>query len=628
MQKLNILATKWHSVFITLSIIGLILFLTGCPSTTSTPTNNPPNSPTNVKATPGINFIDVTWDDSTNETGFTIHREITIGTTISPQTFTKIAEVAADVTTYRDRDVEASKSYTYKVAAINTHGSSEQKAQTGNPVSPKQSTQTDTKPDAFTFTAQENVKPSTLITSNTITVKGINAPAPISADNNATLLINGRVSTASTVNNNDTVAVRLTSSSDPESSAKTTVTIGGVSSVFKVTTEKLAPALQEKCGTITSNEKWIAATVYLVTCNIVVPEGVTLTIDAGTVVKFRRPVKIFDDPLLLKAEGTLNINGTADNKVYLTSSYDDTIGGDTNNDGGATSPRAGDWLRISFEGGNGNIKFAEFRYGNSAISVRDSSPNLQDIQIKDSRGAAITANVDDSPQIKDITFKNVDIAGLQIRPSTITGDVTWNQTSITYYLSEDFTIAEGATLTIDAGAVIKFRRPVKIFDDPLLLRVEGTLNVNGTVNNKVYFTSSYDDTIGGDTNDDGGTTSPQTGNWKEIFFDGGTGNIKHAEIRYANVGIWTRDSAPTITNSKLTKNNYGVYSDKATGKPTVSQSCFTKNIRFGAFAKDGGTINAKNNYWDSPDGPSDKGPGLGNAVSEGVDFQPFLTTCP
>ncbi len=241
MQRFSILVMKWHDVLILFSLVGLVLFLTACPTdSTPPPDNKAPEAPTNVKATAGVDFIDVTWNDSSdNETGFIIHREATVGTTVSTQAFTKIAEVAADVTTYRDSDVETNKSYTYKVAATNTHGSSEEKPQTGDPVTPKESSQVDTTPDAFIFIAEEGVKPSTEITSNTITVKGINAPSPISVSGNATPIINGKVSAANTVNNNDTVAVRVTSSSQPEGSVETKVTIGGVSSTFKVTTEKL-----------------------------------------------------------------------------------------------------------------------------------------------------------------------------------------------------------------------------------------------------------------------------------------------------------------------------------------------------------------------------------------------------
>ncbi|MHC4748604.1 MAG: right-handed parallel beta-helix repeat-containing protein [Planctomycetota bacterium] len=40
------------------------------------------------------------------------------------------------------------------------------------------------------------------------------------------------------------------------------------------------------------------------------------------------------------------------------------------------------------------------------------------------------------------------------------------------------------------------------------------------------------------------------------------------------------------------------------------------------------TVNAENNWWGDPSGPSGNGPGTGDAVSENVDFSPWLTSSP
>jgi hypothetical protein len=100
--------------------------------------------------------------------------------------------------------------------------------------------ESDTIPDQFTFTDQTNVPRSSVRTSNSITVSGINAPSAISiSGNSGQYRINSGSwrTTLSTVNNGNTVTVRQTSSSSYSTSRGTTLNIGGVSDTFTVTTE-------------------------------------------------------------------------------------------------------------------------------------------------------------------------------------------------------------------------------------------------------------------------------------------------------------------------------------------------------------------------------------------------------
>ena len=95
----------------------------------------------------------------------------------------------------------------------------------------------DTTPAAFTFTAQTGVALSSVATSNTITVAGINSAANISIAG-GTYSKNGGAYTAvaGTVNNGDTVTLRQTASASYSTSTTATLTIGGVSGAFNVTT--------------------------------------------------------------------------------------------------------------------------------------------------------------------------------------------------------------------------------------------------------------------------------------------------------------------------------------------------------------------------------------------------------
>ena len=95
----------------------------------------------------------------------------------------------------------------------------------------------DTVPDAFGFTDQTDVALSTTITSNAITVTGINTATAISITGGQ-YSVNGTAftDTAGAVDNNDTVRVQHTSSSSHFAQVDTTLTIGGISDTFSSTT--------------------------------------------------------------------------------------------------------------------------------------------------------------------------------------------------------------------------------------------------------------------------------------------------------------------------------------------------------------------------------------------------------
>ena len=96
----------------------------------------------------------------------------------------------------------------------------------------------DITPDAFSFTAVTDVEVDTLVTSNEITVSGMNDAAPVtitggeySVDGGAFTSVDGSVSIG------QTVSVRHTTSVQNVTLTETTLTIGGTSAVFASTTK-------------------------------------------------------------------------------------------------------------------------------------------------------------------------------------------------------------------------------------------------------------------------------------------------------------------------------------------------------------------------------------------------------
>jgi hypothetical protein len=93
---------------------------------------------------------------------------------------------------------------------------------------------------------------------------------------------------------------------------------------------------------------------------------VSLTIQPGTVVKFGTAggLKVFSDNYFT---ATITATGTTEQPIVFTSLKDDSAGGDTNNDSGASSPAVGDWDLLWLEGATtlGTFEHTEIRYARS-----------------------------------------------------------------------------------------------------------------------------------------------------------------------------------------------------------------------------------------------------------------------
>jgi hypothetical protein len=115
-------------------------------------------------------------------------------------------------------------------------------------------------------------------------------------------------------------------------------------------------------GTMASGGTWTNAAIpYYLDASVTTSPGVALAIDPGALFKFKKA----DNVGLYANQGKLLVKGTAQEPVIFTSIYDDEVSGDTNNDGGATLPAAGDWGQISYgQSGppNTGIAYAQIRY--------------------------------------------------------------------------------------------------------------------------------------------------------------------------------------------------------------------------------------------------------------------------
>jgi|GEM_PF-762255 len=145
----------------------------------------------------------------------------------------------------------------------------------------------------------------------------------------------------------------------------------------------------------------------------------------------------------------------------------------------------------------------------------------------------------------------------------ISQNTTWTQAQGPYVVNSTVSVDTGVTLTIEPGVVVKFASNLA------QLYINGSLTVNGTAANKVYFTSYEDDTVGGDTNGNGPATSPLAKDWIDMQFNAGsTGTIANAVVRYGGFhgcnnfgcfgsqsGLFNNGGTVTISDSQFSYNN-------------------------------------------------------------------------
>jgi hypothetical protein len=178
-------------------------------------------------------------------------------------------------------------------------------------------------------------------------------------------------------------------------SAGNTSTATRVINVNALNTNFLANSPGAPVTDIINIEWTLADSPVIVTGEFHVPIFRSLTIDPGVVVKFADA-----NSYIFVQGGTLKAEGTATDKIYLTSIKDDTVGGDTNADGNATAPSAGDWRGIYMEGGDptyvSSLSNVVVRYAGAAsypgIYTIDQNVSIADSVIDDNGSIGLYEN--------------------------------------------------------------------------------------------------------------------------------------------------------------------------------------------------------------------------------------------
>ncbi|MEM7249397.1 MAG: right-handed parallel beta-helix repeat-containing protein [Acidobacteriota bacterium] len=338
---------------------------------------------------------------------------------------------------------------------------------------------------------------------------------------------------------------------------------------------------------------WTEAGIpYVVTADLSFLGG--LELEPGVIVKL-------EDARLA---ANLQVTGLPDTPVLFTSLRDDT-GGDTNGDGALSVPGSEDWTALELLTGT-DSEHVEVRHARETVvtgeaTVRSSlwTSNRVGVAVeaggdltltdgvidgnldvglelrRDNAGATITNTRLDRNRLAALlapdtvgTFsmltaeENDELDAILVRGGSWRRDVRWSDAGLPYVLADALSF-EDATLTLASGALLK----VDSGADPDL-RFDGFV-VEADSSRPAIVTSNRDDR-GGDTNGDGGDTSPGSGDWPGLRLVGaGPHELTGLELAYASSGLIVDGTDVRVQDSRFVHDFTGMtWENGATGVVT------------------------------------------------------------
>ena len=240
-------------------------------------------------------------------------------------------------------------------------------------------------------------------------------------------------------------------------------------------------------GTLASDEIWTADRVHLVVKTVHVPEGVTLTVAPNAI------VKLMPGTGIVVATGGMGVG----NGAVFTHAFDDTLGGDTFFDGGATRPSEGEYAL------SGTWEYDE------ATQYRYEAPH----------------------EIGGILSADLHCLGFR-----------------TYLVTADVTVPAGKRLTVEAGAKLKFKA-----GRSLIVAVGGVLDASsGTRAAPIVFTSAAVDPQPGDWRRIAVAGTASFANCRILYASNGSGNDNAGDCDAVcvNGGIVTFVSSSVLHGGK------------------------------------------------------------------------------
>jgi len=350
---------------------------------------------------------------------------------------------------------------------------------------------------------------------------------------------------------------------------------------------------------------------YIVENLITIPASNVITIDPGVVIKFQDYYGGF------LVNGAIKAVGKANSKIIFTSLKDDSAGGDTNNNGTATVPASGNWYGINYTGTASDteniLKNCELRYSGStyyvsypddynkksALRITDCHVAIDSVKVNFTSNCALGIFGNANPVITNSEFYNLGNApvymdmfseptftgnkianlprvGLLVRGQDIKGTIPSRSfagyNNITYIIEEAMTVT--GQLTIPSGTTFK---------GPGIWNIHGRIDVQGTADKPVVFTTQEDDAYGfpSDLQQNGASGLNNSGSYF-IFYDESNdlSTIDHAIFRYSpTIPIQLTNSSPKILNTTFENLPFSGIQLSGSSAPSIN-NCTFNNISF------------------------------------------------
>ena len=311
------------------------------------------------------------------------------------------------------------------------------------------------------------------------------------------------------------------------------------------------------CGNITSDiTLTLIDSPYVATCDIIIEELVTLTVEPGVEIQFDHT----DYDLLV--QGILVADGTAAQPIAFTAG-NESVWGVIQVQPGASALL--DYVTVSYAGRgyNGSAPYALYIDSND-VTVTNST-----IEYTFGTNSPIyIANVTIDPVLSNVTLTNNGADYIYVAGGTLAGDRTLGpigpQPAI-YRASGDVTVPDGHTLTISPGVELRLSHD----DDDLF--VQGTLVADGTSTQPITFTRGIDSS------------------WAALQIQpGASALLDYVTISYAGsaqggsvpYALYINSDDVTVTNSTIeytVGTNSPIYIANVTVDPVLSNVTLTNN---------------------------------------------------
>jgi hypothetical protein len=337
---------------------------------------------------------------------------------------------------------------------------------------------------------------------------------------------------------------------------------------------ELATGAVVGAATVTVDDTFNGSGVIVSPHSASIPTAATLTFGPGVIVKHSAV-------LTFTVQGTLLAGGTPSSPVVFTSIHDDTAGGDTNRNGGATAPVAGQWVGLYCGGAADGTTLSSVRVryagwnATPAINLDAADAALNDVRTSSLGGPALGLNNNSYPSAVNCAFDGGTYAVIAARMAALPGfsgcTATGNSVFNAHYVNSGLvtpsesvavttddtlngagTIAVATTLNVQAGGSLALDAGVVIkFIGVQAMNTYGTLSTTGSAGNPVVFTSITDDAYGGDTNQDLANSAAIPGQWVQAWFanTSSASNLQHLTIRAAG---WNGNAAVEANAANIT----------------------------------------------------------------------------